>query len=99
MSRIPGFLEMASGEHRELIEASAEAIPLDDSTADTVVTTWTLRTIPDVAMALNKMRRVLKPAVRSSIRVHLCCPRRFRAARSQHCSLAWRFCERLRGFS
>ncbi len=42
------------------IEASAEAIPLDDRSVDIVVTTWTLCSIPDAAMALTEMRRVLR---------------------------------------
>lgn len=45
-----------------LIEGSAEALPLGDATIDTVVTTWTLCSIPDVRAALREMRRVLKPS-------------------------------------
>ncbi len=44
----------------EFIEASAEALPLDSGSVDTVVTTWTLCTIPHAAVALAEMRRVLR---------------------------------------
>ena len=64
----PRLLSMARQAHRsgaastELIEGSAEALPLEDKSIDTVVTTWTLCTIPDVNAALREMRRVLKPS-------------------------------------
>lgn len=48
----------------ELIEGSAEAIPLDRQSIDTVVITWTLCSIPDAANSLREMRRVLKPGGR-----------------------------------
>ena len=44
-----------------LLRGSAEAIPFDARTFDTVLTTWTLCSIPDASMALREMRRVLKP--------------------------------------
>jgi len=44
----------------ELIPAGAEHIPLTGASIDTVVVTFSLCTIPDVAAALDEMRRVLK---------------------------------------
>jgi ubiquinone/menaquinone biosynthesis C-methylase UbiE len=43
------------------VEASAEAIPLEQQSVDTIVTTWTLCSIPQPAIALQEMRRVLRP--------------------------------------
>jgi ubiquinone/menaquinone biosynthesis C-methylase UbiE len=44
----------------ELIEGSADALPLEDRSVDTVVTTWTLCTISNVGRALAEARRVLR---------------------------------------
>lgn len=44
-----------------LIRASAEDMPLENGGFDTVVTTWTLCSIPDGMKALAEMRRVLRP--------------------------------------
>lgn len=45
----------------ELIDLPGEEIPLEDNSVDTVLITFTLCTIPEVASALDGMRRVLKP--------------------------------------
>lgn len=61
----PKLLEMAAGRASSIpiriLRGSAEAIPLDAASIDTVVTTWSLCSIPDAAVALREMRRVLKP--------------------------------------
>ena len=45
----------------ERIGLSGEQIPLDDATADTVLVTYSLCTIPDPVAALSEMRRIMRP--------------------------------------
>ncbi len=47
-----------------LVRASAEALPVRDGACATVVSTWTLCSIPDPLRALGEMRRVLAPGGR-----------------------------------
>ena len=46
----------------ELTEGTAEALRFDNDSIDTVVTTWTLCTIPAAERALRECRRVLRPS-------------------------------------
>ena len=63
----PKLLEMAHEATRqsslpvELMEGSAEAIPIGNANIDTVVTTWTMCSIPNLDQALEEIRRVLRP--------------------------------------
>jgi len=45
----------------EFINSGAESIPLENNSADTVLMTFTMCTIPDVHAALDEIKRVLKP--------------------------------------
>jgi ubiquinone/menaquinone biosynthesis C-methylase UbiE len=63
----PKLLAMARQANRpksrtvEFIEGSAEQIPLEKGTVDTIVMTWALCSIPDPGRALREIQRVLKP--------------------------------------
>jgi ubiquinone/menaquinone biosynthesis C-methylase UbiE len=48
----------------EIVPLSAERLPFDDASFDTVLVTYTLCTIPDPVAALREMRRVLRPGGR-----------------------------------
>jgi ubiquinone/menaquinone biosynthesis C-methylase UbiE len=61
LRRMAGARASSAAVPIKLLDASAEVIPLDTGSIDTVVTTWTLCTIPNAPLALTEMRRVLKP--------------------------------------
>lgn len=50
-----------AGREVHFLEGSAEAIALADEAVDSIVTTFTLCSIPDLPRALSEMRRVLRP--------------------------------------
>jgi ubiquinone/menaquinone biosynthesis C-methylase UbiE len=43
------------------IGTDAQTLPTDDASVDSVLSTWTLCTIPDASQALAEIRRVLRP--------------------------------------
>lgn len=63
----PGMLRLARRQQRrtalniEYLHLAGEHLPLDNSTVDTVVSTFTLCTIASIADALQGIRRVLRP--------------------------------------
>ncbi len=63
----PGMIRLAERQlHRmklpvEFLDLPGERIPLRDNTVDSVVSTFTLCTIPDVLTAIRGLARVLKP--------------------------------------
>jgi len=63
----PGMIRLAERQQRktkmniEFIDLPGERIPLDDDTMDTVVSTFTLCTIPGIVEAIQELLRVLKP--------------------------------------
>jgi ubiquinone/menaquinone biosynthesis C-methylase UbiE len=46
----------------EVVGLDGESLPIADDTADSVLCTWSLCTIPDPVAAVAEMRRVLRPA-------------------------------------
>ena len=58
---VPGRLAKGVRAPVELVEGSAEALAFENASFDTVLTTWSLCTIPDADRALAEMRRVLRP--------------------------------------
>jgi ubiquinone/menaquinone biosynthesis C-methylase UbiE len=70
----PGMRHLAERQQRrlglavEFLSLPGERVPLGDASVDTVVSTFTLCTIPAVREALNGLARVLKPGGRCASR-------------------------------
>jgi ubiquinone/menaquinone biosynthesis C-methylase UbiE len=62
-----GMIRLAEKQQRatklniEYLDLPGESLPLEDETVDTVVSTFTLCTIPDIATAIRGIARVLRP--------------------------------------
>jgi ubiquinone/menaquinone biosynthesis C-methylase UbiE len=61
MHRLAQKRSQEAGIAVELMDLSAEQLPTDNASFDTVVCTYTLCSIPDPVQALREMRRVLVP--------------------------------------
>lgn len=48
----------------EVVGVDGQRLPLDDDSADNVLCTWSLCTIPDPVVAVREVRRVLRPGGR-----------------------------------
>jgi SAM-dependent methyltransferase len=63
----PGMIRLAERQQRktkldiEFLDLPGERIPLEDATIDTVVSTFTLCTIPGITDAIQEIVRILKP--------------------------------------
>src|SRR3990172_2779932 len=63
----PGMIRLAEKQQRktklniEFLDLPGERIPLEDDSIDTVVSTFTLCTIPGIVDAIRGIERVLKP--------------------------------------
>ena len=61
LNRMASKVAEKNGVPVEFLASGAESIPLPDNHVDTVLVTFTMCTIPDVAAANKEMLRVLKP--------------------------------------
>ncbi len=61
----------------EYLQVSAEKIPLADNSIDSIVSTWSLCSIPHAGVALKEMYRVLKPNGKFTFIEHGKSPKKF----------------------
>ena len=73
-----------------LAQSAEESLPIDASSIDTVVFTWTLCSIPNAAQALDQAKRVLKPDGRMIFLEHGRAPDRGVAVWQDRITPIWR---------
>lgn len=76
----------------EAVPCGAESIPLPSNFFDTVVMTYTLCSIPDSAIALEEIRRVMKPGAVMLFAEHGLAPDRFVQRQQRLLNPVWGFC-------
>ncbi len=74
----------------EFLGLDGQNLPLDDASVDTVVSTWTLCTIPDPTAALREARRVLRPGGRLLYLEHGLHPEPSTAAAQRRIEPVWK---------
>lgn len=74
----------------EFFARSGEAIPIEDHSVDSVLTTFTLCTIADPIAALREMRRVLRPTGRLLFAEHGLAPDRSVQRWQHRCNPLWK---------
>ena len=85
----PGMLKRAASRLADspvaphVLRGVAGALPFADASVDTVVTQWTLCSLPDLPLSLREIRRVLRPGGRFLFLEHGLCDDP-RVARRQH---------------
>lgn len=84
---------VANSSHKvTLLARSADDLPLDDQSIDTVVVTWSLCSIVDVGWALMEARRVLRPGGQMRFVEHGLSPDRNVAIWQDRLTPLWRRC-------
>jgi len=75
-----------------VLARSADELPLDDRSIDTIVVTWSLCSIVDVGSALMEARRVLRPGGQMRFVEHGLSPDRNVSTRQDRLTPLWRRC-------
>jgi ubiquinone/menaquinone biosynthesis C-methylase UbiE len=84
---------IASSRHEvRVLARSADDLPLDDQSIDTIVVTWSLCSIVDVGWALMEARRVLRPGGQMRFVEHGLSPDRNVATWQNRLTPLWRRC-------